>query len=103
MPNRSLDDFVDGTDDAPDADESPMIDNAGSTAEEAPSEAPDPTGSKPDGTVESAEEATLTVEEATPTYDFSPGGSRCASCGETTLTRWHDTEAGMVCVECKKW
>ena len=84
-------------------DDSPMIDEVESTVEDAPNEAPDPIGSKTDSTVESDEETTLTIEEATPTYDFAPDKRRCESCGETTATRWHDSEAGMVCIECKEW
>lgn len=42
------------------------------------------------------------VEPARSTFAWSPGGGACAECGERVEERW-ESEAGMVCVECKRW
>ncbi|MFC7229218.1 hypothetical protein N0B31_17595 [Salinirubellus salinus] len=115
MPNRSLDDFVGGTetDEDPtsdadevaeseaeselDATETEVDEGDADAAVESDTDAETDTGDSTD------DEPTLTVEEATPTYDFSPEGATCESCGETVETRWHDPEVGMVCAECKGW
>jgi hypothetical protein len=113
MPNRSLDDFVGGTEtdedptsDAdevvepgaePSATETAVAEDDADAAAEADTDAEADTADSPD------DEPTLTVEEATPTYDFSPDGSVCESCGETVETRWHSEGEGMVCAECKGW
>lgn len=97
MPNRSLDDFTggDGSDeDEVEAEPAPAAD----ASEPEQTEEPETEASEED-----AEEPTLTVEEAVPTYDFSPNGAACESCGETVETRWQDPDAGMVCGECKRW
>lgn len=109
MPNRSLDDFVGGseaessdseTDIAEDAAPEPdaAADATESDAAAAETDAEETAAEADDGT-----EPTLTVEEATPTYDFSPDGSTCEACGETVQTRWHDADRGMVCADCKRW
>ncbi|PSQ27376.1 hypothetical protein BRD09_08645 [Halobacteriales archaeon SW_10_68_16] len=56
------------------------------------------------GGVESEEGATEgeAVAPATATYEWSPGGTECPSCGGTVRRRWH-SESGLLCAECKEW
>ncbi|MEF8782188.1 MAG: hypothetical protein V5A39_12670 [Haloarculaceae archaeon] len=42
------------------------------------------------------------VTPATPTYGWSPDGGVCSACGSTARRRWQ-SEAGLVCRECKEW
>jgi hypothetical protein len=42
------------------------------------------------------------VTPATPTYRWSPDETVCDSCGGATRRRWQ-SEAGLVCRECKQW
>lgn len=42
------------------------------------------------------------VEPATATLTWSPGGTECESCGGTVARRWN-SEAGLVCTDCKEW
>lgn len=85
--NRSLDDFADG---------SPAADPGESEEEEATAEdAP--------GVERSANRGAHTdIEPIESTYDWSPGGAPCASCGASVEERWR-SEKGLVCPECKVW
>jgi hypothetical protein len=73
-----------GTDDAgPDADATP-----------APSEA--------DEGVAGPRVSPAAVDRARPTFQWSPDGAACVSCGETVRRRWQ-SGSGLVCVECTDW
>ena len=43
-----------------------------------------------------------TPESASPTFDWTPGGSACAACGERVERRWTD-DGRLVCAACKGW
>lgn len=42
------------------------------------------------------------VEPAEPTADWSPDGAECSACGAVVAHRW-ESEAGLVCPDCKEW
>ncbi|MXR52008.1 hypothetical protein GRX03_10405 [Halovenus sp. WSH3] len=75
MTDRSLDEFVPGSDQ--EADDEP----ADAATEQSVDTTPDPTT------------ATATV---------SPGGASCEDCGETVTRRWRD-DGAYVCGDCKEW
>lgn len=126
MPNRSLDDFFGGDDEDDERDAAADDETgAGESGADEPAEPGDGSvkgtddeseepaaavtdadgmeAETPDEEGDDTDEPTLTVEPATPTYDFSPDGAACESCGDTVRTRWHDEEQGMVCSDCKLW
>ena len=104
MPNRSLDDFAGGAEEETEADASGTeTAEADAAVDETEAESASEPAATDDESGDSADEPTLTVEAATPTYDFSPDGSTCEACGATVETRWHATEVGMVCADCKGW
>ena len=85
MEDASLDEFLGGGDGERDEIEATTSDDeAGSADDEG----------------EATEEET--VEPVRATYQWSPGGLECASCGGTVDRCWH-SETGLVCAECKGW
>jgi hypothetical protein len=42
------------------------------------------------------------VEPAAATFEWSPAGADCESCGIEVWRRWN-SGAGLVCAECKEW
>ena len=85
MEDASLDEFLDSGD--------------GETGDDEATTPDDQTGSADDGGKATEAED---PEPATATYEWSPGGAECPSCGGTVDRRWH-SEAGPVCPECKEW
>ena len=79
MEETSLDEFLAGGEDNSEADTDETEAEAGTNTDE------------PDD-----------VTPATPTYRWSPDETLCDSCGGTTRRRWQ-SEAGLVCRECKEW
>jgi hypothetical protein len=73
MEDTSLDEFLDAGEDDPEAD------------------------GESDASVDSGD-----ASPATPTYGWSPDGGVCSACGSTARRRWQ-SEAGLVCRECKEW
>jgi hypothetical protein len=57
----------------------------------------DDPGSEPEGPPSVAD-----VEPARSTFAWSADGAACAACGERVEERW-ESEAGLVCIECKEW
>lgn len=49
-----------------------------------------------------ATDATGSVDPIETTYEWNPGETVCAACGERTTHRWR-TDDGLVCVDCKVW
>ena len=41
-------------------------------------------------------------EGAAVTYEWTPGGAACGTCGASVEARWRDGEA-FVCADCKEW
>lgn len=62
----------------------------------------EPEGETDEPTEKPEPDAEPEPEPAKATFDWSPEGAACASCGETVETRWRD-ETGMVCDDCKAW
>jgi hypothetical protein len=55
---------------------------------------------------ESTDDSDEPVSPAVSTYDWTPTGTECASCGAVVERRWRDGEgetSGLVCVDCKAW
>jgi len=52
--------------------------------------------------LEAGSSGTDGVEPAAATLEWSPGGAGCDSCGAEVRRRWN-SEAGLVCAECKEW
>lgn len=124
--NHSLDDFLDGGDDA---ESEAMSGASGSTEPAEPAESVDVAdavdvaeavdGGNDDQAVATAgpgagtESAALdaingTADPAEITYDWSPEGAACDACGEPVERRWRagegaDDPAAMVCGDCKDW
>lgn len=129
MRDASLDDFLSGTDEATEEDEheseaepadveseseseaeaepgpeaeseteaEPETDTETETEQESDTEPVSDTADEPEGPPPVAD-----VEPARSTYAWSPDGATCAECGEQVEERW-ESEAGLVCVECKEW
>jgi hypothetical protein len=83
MDDASLDDFLDtGDRETGDGGDAPT------SSEDIESDATDPRATA--------------VEPATATLQWSPEGGDCEACGTAVDRRW-DSEAGLVCAECKDW
>jgi hypothetical protein len=96
--DRSLDDFL-GSDDA---------EKASEKAESSEREQDEKTPSDDEPAAVTSEQSVSTnetsVTPAIATFQWSPSGAACASCGETVQRRWYDKEAAtFVCVDCKNW
>jgi hypothetical protein len=122
MRDASLDDFLSGSDEDEEPEGEELESEAGSEPDveagpEAEAEAEPDTESEvePEPEVEAdAEPATADdpdpedqppvaeVDPARSTFAWSPDGATCAACGESVEERW-ESEAGLVCVECKAW
>ncbi|RDZ45059.1 hypothetical protein C5B91_08000 [Haloferax sp. Atlit-10N] len=104
MPNRSLDDFAGGDDEA--ADDSDSVDTVASAAD------PEPTGAATsadepataddvDGTSDSDDADGRDVSTLA-TYRWTPEATACPQCGESVRKRWLDGDE-YVCLDCKDW
>ena len=107
MRDTSLDDFV-GEGDASEEGESTDPDAPGgaggaepaSVDAEATETATDGVDADADRNADGGDEGT--PEPAAPTFDWTPGGSVCAACGERVERRWTD-DGRLVCAACKGW
>lgn len=87
--DRSLDEFVaDGT-----------AESSGDRGADPESATPDegdeePVGSSPDRSPD--------VEPPSATFEWSPDGSPCESCGRVVSRLWND-DSGLTCRDCKDW
>jgi hypothetical protein len=109
MRDASLDDFLSSSDEETEGDE-PAVGSEADDMETGPESDPRPepepeTGpesdTEPDADTAGPPSVTE-VEPARSTYAWSPDGATCAECGESVEERW-ESEAGLVCVECKEW
>lgn len=114
MRDASLDEFLTDTDE--------RNEGSGDEVESGSETEPDAEDGSPSGTDEGAEtereaetareadtdpgpEGPPTVEDVEParsTFAWSPDGVACAECGQQVAERW-ESDAGLVCTECKSW
>jgi hypothetical protein len=40
---------------------------------------------------------------AVSTYDWTPSGADCATCGAVVEKRWRNGDGALVCADCKEW
>ena len=103
MRDTSLDDFV-GEDDASEEGEPADPDAPGGAGGAEPAsgdaEAAETATDGVDADADGGDEGT--PEPAAPTFDWTPGGSVCAACGERVERRWTDDDR-LVCAACKGW
>jgi formamidopyrimidine-DNA glycosylase len=102
MSDRSLDEFL-GSDDA-DADATDADAAAeASGAEESETESTEGGDSvRGDREGNGGETDDDVVEPATSTYVRKPAGTPCEACGESVERQW-ESDAGLVCPDCKEW
>jgi hypothetical protein len=111
MRDASLDEFLgtDEEDEEPDGEAESAGTERGREGIEVESEAEPPAGpeERTDGVDEPGTEAegpppVADVEPARSTFAWSADGVACAACGERVEERW-ESDAGLVCTECKEW
>ncbi|WP_254839074.1 DUF7573 domain-containing protein [Natronomonas marina] len=92
MRDTSLDDFARGA-------ESEDADTEDAESERAAAASPTDDDPTPEAADEPDGEG---VEGAVPTFDWTPEGATCETCGDETDRRWHE-DGGLVCASCKRW
>ena len=115
MRDTSLDDFVGGDDAGEEGEPADPDAPGGAGGAEPASEEAEATETATDGVDADADRDANadgsadanggdkgTSEPASPTFDWTPGGSACAACGERVERRWTD-DGRLVCAACKGW